>query len=1044
MSSIDENATPAESGESSIPSPTYANDNIRVVQTISSSASFDSSLGAASNSHNNDIQTTTTTDEEQDATDMANGTKSEHVVRIISPTSLQINRSFSENNLAGKPRRKNSIESFASGELVLSVSNDSQGQSEAKLAAATTTTSNPKSLNSSPASSFEEVVKADSTSDSSEEDDLEEEDDSEVLLAKEMALAIAKNSSMTPAQLRDLQTSVQQTVRQKSLQKAAKKAETKKKRKTKKLRLPEEMMAAYKETKLNAKKAYEEIERNTKAGANHIKRQANKGLRAAGLKKQSSTSTSSTTTNNNNTTSDGLVGFEGISAHTTTDASTSSKAAAVAPDDNDTVRLAGTIWKRRSGLGKYSMTAPWERRRVVLQGSRLIYYKTQQERAGSDDGDDDEVQSTSEHNETTTAAATTATTTTPKLIFGVSGSSSEDNSNWMNTFMDKAGVSMPWESSQSFKGARGYLDLRKEKASASASYGHTGAPTPFALSIKVASTTKYKFCFETQQELMQWLAAITDILVAGSVDAYNADILEANDPSAHGDVVSTAIAQSTGIVGWQVEASPRNANANANMASHEEGRGHQLWATESYKISSNNVYKSSSSSRSSGSGKSTRGGVAVAAAAMTEEDMQQIVGASPKDYVVDASVGEEFVAIPYKYTERAIYLVNAFLLAARAETALTDELFWYLLVFFNLLGVFVVQKIQVGGSVKLKPELEASFGKRIPKQSETRKIDPTLATIRSADSSNDNATGVPSFVDEHFVPPAGSTSMKIENPRDLPTKDGVVFPGWREVDASDLTVRGVGYKTNKIKIPCPDSLYRCVELDVFESKARVPDMASRVVLPTVNFDDGDKPKTWNAPDQFVITVALPTDPPKLYGGATNNGGGYTLTMYCVMKQETRDILRRVTAEGYNPAQDDDEGDPNKSMINAVKLFDEWCRRAPSDDHWMTRFKVIPQGNNLAEVGLPSWIANYNGKPFLIKRPGTTGFLYRHPDKSCMEFDVSLHPFPYLAKQGICYMKDGFFKKILATLAFCIEGRADDELPECLIGLFQIVSNYGVY
>lgn len=104
---------------------------------------------------------------------------------------------------------------------------------------------------------------------------------------------------------------------------------------------------------------------------------------------------------------------------------------------------------------------------------------------------------------------------------------------------------------------------------------------------------------------------------------------------------------------------------------------------------------------------------------------------------------------------------------------------------------------------------------------------------------------------------------------------------------------------------------------------------------------------------------------------------------------------------------------------------------------MARFKVVPQGNNLVEIGLPAWISNYNGKPFLIKRPGTTGFLYRHPDQSCMEFDVSLHPFPYLAKQGICYMKDGFFKKILATLAFCIEGRSDDELPECLIGLYRL-------
>jgi hypothetical protein len=36
------------------------------------------------------------------------------------------------------------------------------------------------------------------------------------------------------------------------------------------------------------------------------------------------------------------------------------------------------------------------------------------------------------------------------------------------------------------------------------------------------------------------------------------------------------------------------------------------------------------------------------------------------------------------------------------------------------------------------------------------------------------------------------------------------------------------------------------------------------------------------------------------------------------------------------------------------------------------------------------------------------------------------------------MKDTFFKKVLVTFGFLIEGRSDDELPECLIGLFQLV------
>jgi hypothetical protein len=213
-------------------------------------------------------------------------------------------------------------------------------------------------------------------------------------------------------------------------------------------------------------------------------------------------------------------------------------------------------------------------------------------------------------------------------------------------------------------------------------------------------------------------------------------------------------------------------------------------------------------------------------------------------------------------------------------------------------------------------------------------------------------------------------------------------------------------------------------------------MAPRVQLPTVTFDDDDQPKTWRAPDIFVISVSLPTDPPKLTK-ATDDGGGYTITIYMGMAQETRNILRRITADDYDPSKEPSNGDIQKSKINAVKLFEEWCRRAPNDSKFMSRFKLVPNAQNLKEIGMPAWITKYNGKPVLIKRPGQTGFLYQHPELSCIEFDISLHPFPYLAKQAICYMKENFFKKVLVTFGFVIEGRADDELPECLIGLMQL-------
>ena len=94
-----------------------------------------------------------------------------------------------------------------------------------------------------------------------------------------------------------------------------------------------------------------------------------------------------------------------------------------------------------------------------------------------------------------------------------------------------------------------------------------------------------------------------------------------------------------------------------------------------------------------------------------------------------------------------------------------------------------------------------------------------------------------------------------------------------------------------------------------------------------------------------------------------------MTMYFTMKQETRDILRRVTAEDYDPFNEPTPDDVQKSKVNAVKLFNEYCRRAPTDPSFQSRFKVVANAQNLKEIGMPTWIAKYNGKPVLIKRAG---------------------------------------------------------------------------
>ena len=214
---------------------------------------------------------------------------------------------------------------------------------------------------------------------------------------------------------------------------------------------------------------------------------------------------------------------------------------AVAADVDRSIRMTGIVWKRRSGLGKYSTTAAWERRRIVLEGTKLLYYK-----ANNSTDDDASVDDASEE-------------------FGQTEHSTA-SSGWLGSMRSSM-------STQNV--ARGDLDLLKENASISASYGHTGAPTPFALSIKILGQTKWKLCFDTHEELMEWLAAMTDVVVQGSVDSYNALILEAYDP------------RNTTEMTGQMSEPP--SNLSPQYTDHKEAAGgHRLWSTGHYNVRSVN------------------------------------------------------------------------------------------------------------------------------------------------------------------------------------------------------------------------------------------------------------------------------------------------------------------------------------------------------------------------------------------------------------------------------------------------------------------------
>lgn len=116
---------------------------------------------------------------------------------------------------------------------------------------------------------------------------------------------------------------------------------------------------------------------------------------------------------------------------------------------------------------------------------------------------------------------------------------------------------------------------------------------------------------------------------------------------------------------------------------------------------------------------------------------------------------------------------------------------------------------------------------------------------------------------------------------------------------------------------------------------------------------------------------------------------------------------------------------------AVKLFAEYCKRAPTEPEWRARFKVINYCSNLEEMGMPSVIVSYNAKPVLIRR---TGSITRGPNY--LEVDIHVHKFANLAKKSI-HALSSRCGLMYMQIGFVVEGRDDSELPETLFACVAV-------
>lgn len=222
---------------------------------------------------------------------------------------------------------------------------------------------------------------------------------------------------------------------------------------------------------------------------------------------------------------------------------------------------------------------------------------------------------------------------------------------------------------------------------------------------------------------------------------------------------------------------------------------------------------------------------------------------------------------------------------------------------------------------------------------------------------------------------------------------------------------GPNYSYYKKKAPSESPIYTIFAADCFATHSRIDHATERFILPPeiVNSNTFHP----HIPAVFVVQIQIPSDAPPMFSTVTD-GPGWSIMFYFRLSQSALSELENhaMAAAPLSPA---------------LNLWGRWCQHAMVDVELRKRFKVIDSCSNLAELGVSSTIQAWNAKPVLIRR---TGSLYR--GNGYMEFDIHVHKFDNLAKTMI-HQLSSRVGQMYMNIGFVIEGRSDDELPECLFG-----------
>jgi len=250
---------------------------------------------------------------------------------------------------------------------------------------------------------------------------------------------------------------------------------------------------------------------------------------------------------------------------------------------------------------------------------------------------------------------------------------------------------------------------------------------------------------------------------------------------------------------------------------------------------------------------------------------------------------------------------------------------------------------------------------------------------------------------------------------ELPS-EAEVQPYWLQCDAFVFDVRNVGYKQSREKIASQFALYECIGMDIVRDHRRLDCIMDR-------FPEGDLPsnwpgarweQAWKVPRVLIFNCQVPYTAGKIFGSYPEEDGGFSILNYFVLSREASD---RLAADVPTPA---------------LQLWKRFVEEGESTKEGIS-LKVVGRVEDLDKHEVPESFKRFNNKPVLLTRSATV-YKKRLPEVLEIDFDVRNWNYPTRAAMVSYHHRA---REAEVEIGYLLEGKADDELPEQILGCFTV-------